>query len=78
MPERVRTMAMTTGRADANGVSFHYLEAGRGPLVLCLHGFPDNAHSHVRHAAARPGRRRVSTRSRAARGRTHPRLIVST
>ena len=39
-------MALTTGRVDANGVSFHYLEAGRGPLALCLHGFPDNAHTY--------------------------------
>lgn len=27
----------------ANGIEFHYLEMGTGPLVLCLHGFPDNA-----------------------------------
>ena len=39
-------MALTTGRVDANGVRFHYLEAGRGPLALCLHGFPDNAHTY--------------------------------
>jgi pimeloyl-ACP methyl ester carboxylesterase len=39
-------MALTRGRVDANGVRFHYLEAGRGPLVLCLHGFPDNAHTY--------------------------------
>jgi pimeloyl-ACP methyl ester carboxylesterase len=39
-------MELTRGRVDANGVSFHYLEAGRGPLVLCLHGFPDNAHTY--------------------------------
>ena len=25
----------------ANGLSFHYVEAGRGPLVLLLHGFPE-------------------------------------
>ena len=25
----------------ANGVSFHYVEAGDGPLVLLLHGFPE-------------------------------------
>lgn len=27
----------------ANGITFGYLEAGEGPLVLLLHGFPDNA-----------------------------------
>jgi len=37
---------LTRGRVQANGVSFHYLETGRGPLVLCLHGFPDNAHTY--------------------------------
>ncbi|MBG0830564.1 alpha/beta hydrolase [Planomonospora sp. ID67723] len=29
----------------ANGVDFAYLEMGRGPLALCLHGFPDTAHT---------------------------------
>jgi pimeloyl-ACP methyl ester carboxylesterase len=29
----------------ANGMEFAYLEAGAGPLVLCLHGFPDTAWS---------------------------------
>ena len=37
---------MKSGRVDANGLTFHYLEAGSGPLVLCLHGFPDNAHTY--------------------------------
>lgn len=37
-PSRIR-------RIDANGIEFAYLEAGRGPLVLCLHGFPDTAWS---------------------------------
>jgi pimeloyl-ACP methyl ester carboxylesterase len=27
----------------ANGLEFAYLEAGKGPLVLLLHGFPDTA-----------------------------------
>lgn len=27
----------------ANGIDFTYLEQGQGPLVLCLHGFPDTA-----------------------------------
>jgi pimeloyl-ACP methyl ester carboxylesterase len=30
---------------QAAGLSFSYLEAGSGPLVLCLHGFPDTAHT---------------------------------
>jgi pimeloyl-ACP methyl ester carboxylesterase len=32
---------ITRGRAVANGLTFEYLEAGEGPLALCLHGFPD-------------------------------------
>lgn len=27
--------------ARANGVRIHYVEAGRGPLLLLLHGFPE-------------------------------------
>ena len=29
----------------ANGIDFAILEEGAGPLILFLHGFPDNAHS---------------------------------
>jgi pimeloyl-ACP methyl ester carboxylesterase len=29
----------------ANGLEFGILEAGTGPLALCLHGFPDSAHT---------------------------------
>jgi len=43
----------------ANGVDFAYLEAGsrRGPLALCLHGFPDTAHTwrHLLPALAEAG-----------------------
>jgi pimeloyl-ACP methyl ester carboxylesterase len=28
-------------RATVNGLGFHYVEAGSGPLVLFLHGFPE-------------------------------------
>src|SRR5687767_9325960 len=38
-------MALATGRVTANDVDFAYLEAGSGPLALCLHGFPDTAHT---------------------------------
>ena len=36
---------MKQGKVLANGVEFHYLEMGEGPLVLALHGFPDHARS---------------------------------
>lgn len=29
------------GYADSNGVKIHYVTAGRGPLVVMVHGFPD-------------------------------------
>ena len=29
----------------ANGLEVEYLELGDGPLALCLHGFPDSAHT---------------------------------
>jgi pimeloyl-ACP methyl ester carboxylesterase len=35
-----------TGSIKANGLTFHYLEMGHGPLVLCLHGFPDHAYTY--------------------------------
>jgi pimeloyl-ACP methyl ester carboxylesterase len=34
------------GTIQANDIAFHYLEMGSGPLVLCLHGFPDNAFTY--------------------------------
>ena len=30
---------------DANGIHFSALSMGQGPLMLCLHGFPDDAHT---------------------------------
>jgi pimeloyl-ACP methyl ester carboxylesterase len=42
---------MDERRLIANGIDFAVLEAGRGPLALCLHGFPDSAHS-LRHLVA--------------------------
>jgi pimeloyl-ACP methyl ester carboxylesterase len=38
-------MPIAEGRITANDVDFAYLEAGTGPLALCLHGFPDSAHT---------------------------------
>ena len=34
-----------TGTVKANDINFHFLEMGEGPLVLRMHGFPDNAYS---------------------------------
>jgi pimeloyl-ACP methyl ester carboxylesterase len=36
-------MTIDEGQVSANGIDFHYLSAGEGPLALCLHGFPDSA-----------------------------------
>lgn len=46
----------------ANDLEFAYLEDGRGPLVLLLHGFPDTAHTwdEVRPRIAKKGYRAVS------------------
>jgi pimeloyl-ACP methyl ester carboxylesterase len=32
---------LTQDSVSANGLEFHYLSQGAGPLLLCLHGFPD-------------------------------------
>jgi pimeloyl-ACP methyl ester carboxylesterase len=34
------------GEVRANGLRFHYLTMGEGPLALCLHGFPDSPHTY--------------------------------
>ena len=41
----------------ANGLEFGLLEAGTGPLALCLHAFPDSAHTwrHLLPALAEAG-----------------------
>ena len=51
-----------TSVVSANGVRFAAIEAGTGPLVLCLHGFPDHARSfrHQLPALAAAGFRAVA------------------
>ena len=53
---------ITEGRTTANGVELAYLEAGSGPLALCLHGFPDSAWTwrHLLPALADAGYRAVA------------------
>lgn len=57
-----KTQAVTPKTVVANGVRFAYLEEGKGPLVLLIHGFPDTAHTWdaVRPALAAAGYRAVS------------------
>jgi pimeloyl-ACP methyl ester carboxylesterase len=47
---------------DAGGLSFGYFERGAGPLLLCLHGFPDTPYSfaHQLEALAAAGYRVVA------------------
>jgi pimeloyl-ACP methyl ester carboxylesterase len=46
-PLRLPSPAMDRGVIRANGIEFAYLTEGpeEGPLALCLHGFPDTAHT---------------------------------
>jgi pimeloyl-ACP methyl ester carboxylesterase len=57
-----REPALNQKFIEANGLRFAYLEEGRGPLVLLLHGFPDTPHTWdlVRPALAKQGWRAVS------------------
>ena len=50
------------GQADLSGVRLHYVEAGEGPLVVLLHGFPDFWYGwrHQIPALARAGYRVVA------------------
>ncbi|RFU39710.1 alpha/beta hydrolase [Actinomadura logoneensis] len=52
------------GVVEANGLEFGYLAAGpaSGPLALCLHGFPDSAHTwrHLLPELAAAGHRAVA------------------
>lgn len=50
------------GRVRANGIDFEYLEAGEGPLALCMHGFPDTpfTYRHLLPALADLGFRAVA------------------
>ncbi|MFB9531130.1 alpha/beta hydrolase [Nonomuraea roseola] len=54
--------AMEIRTIHANGVEFTYLALGDGPLALCLHGFPDTAHTwrHLMPELAERGYRAVA------------------
>ncbi len=54
--------ALQTGTVQANGLQFHYLAMGQGPLALCLHGFPDSpwTYRHLLPELAQAGYRAVA------------------
>lgn len=63
--------ALDTRRITVNDVDFTYLACGdTGPLALCLHGFPDSAHTwrHLLPVLAEAGYRAVAPFQRG----THP------
>ena len=35
-----------TGTGRANNLTFEYLAMGKGPLALCVHGFPDSPYTY--------------------------------
>ena len=37
---------ISRGTITANDIEFAFLECGAGPLALCLHGYPDTAHTY--------------------------------
>ena len=40
--EAIEMVELTHKRATANGIRLHYVTVGRGPVVLCMHGWPQN------------------------------------
>ena len=54
------------GVVQANGLRFHFLEMGEGPLALCLHGFPDSpwTYRYLLPELAKAGYRAVAPFSR--------------
>ena len=62
---------------ETNGIRMNYLEAGEGPLVVLLHGFPELGYSwrHQLPALAEAGYRVVAPDQRGYGGTTRPEAI---
>jgi pimeloyl-ACP methyl ester carboxylesterase len=41
------SVRLTHKRVKTNGISLHYITAGNGPVVLCMHGWPQNHREFV-------------------------------
>lgn len=61
-------------RLDVNGLTFTAYEMGEGPLVLCLHGFPDTPDTwrHLLPRLAQEGFRAVAVTSRGYQPSSQP------
>ena len=40
----MRTVQLNEGYVDSFGTRIHYVEAGSGPLVMLVHGFPEGGY----------------------------------
>lgn len=67
------------GTLQANGITIHYVEQGRGPLVVMCHGFPESWYSwrHQLPALAAGGYRAVALDMRGYGGTSKPQAIAS-
>ena len=55
----VPELNVTDRTCDVGGITIHYVEAGRGPLIVLLHGFPEFWYSWRHHIAPLSKRFRV-------------------
>jgi pimeloyl-ACP methyl ester carboxylesterase len=64
---------------DVNGISLHVTEAGEGPLVVLVHGFPELGYSwrHQVSALAEAGYRVIAPDMRGYGGSSRPREIAA-
>ncbi|MCW3157422.1 alpha/beta fold hydrolase [Micropruina sonneratiae] len=75
------------GQVRANGLTFEYVEAGEGPLTLCMHGFPDTPFTYRHllreladagfHAVAPFGRGFAATQLPPLRHHVHTSVMVA-
>ena len=74
-----RSTELMHGTLQANGIAIHYVEQGRGPLVLMCHGFPESWYSwrHQLPALAAAGYRAVALDMRGYGGTSKPQAIAS-
>ena len=70
---------LTSGSVQANGINFHYLDMGEGPLALCMPELPDHAYSfrHLLPVLAKAGFLGVSPFMRVYASTEAPRVLAN-